>query len=176
MGRPLWREDGSVFYNVQCTIGYTIYFTVSDLRAGPCIYIPQEQGGPVIPPGTGCTHTHTHTHTRSWLTGGLWLISIYDSRYIDATRKICHVIAVHCCVMSSCVLCIATVLGWTQRKRIHRIVACRVCWNVFTEPLPSNALRKSVTLYVQPALTFITSAFHPQNVFIGFVRSARNKQ
>jgi hypothetical protein len=41
-------------YNVR----YTIYFTVSDLRfsqpgeSGPCIYIPQEQGGPVIPPGT----------------------------------------------------------------------------------------------------------------------------
>jgi hypothetical protein len=36
-------------YNVQ----YTVYFTVSDLRQGPCIYIPQEQGGPVILPGTG---------------------------------------------------------------------------------------------------------------------------
>jgi hypothetical protein len=48
MGRTLWREDGSVFYNVQ----YTIYFTVSDFRPGSCIYIPQEQGGPVIPPGT----------------------------------------------------------------------------------------------------------------------------
>jgi hypothetical protein len=49
MGRPLWREDGSVFYNVQ----YTLYFTVSDLRPGPCIYIPQELGGLVIPRGTG---------------------------------------------------------------------------------------------------------------------------
>jgi hypothetical protein len=39
-------------YNVQ----NTIYFTVSDLRPGPCIYIPQEQGGPVIPPGS-CKHT-----------------------------------------------------------------------------------------------------------------------
>jgi hypothetical protein len=34
-------------------------FTVSDLRLpepggpGPCIFIPQEQGGPVIPLGTG---------------------------------------------------------------------------------------------------------------------------
>jgi hypothetical protein len=42
-------------YSVQ----YTIHFTVSDLRLpqlggpGPCIYIPQEEGGPVIPPGTG---------------------------------------------------------------------------------------------------------------------------
>jgi hypothetical protein len=43
MGRLLWREDGSVFYNVQ----YKIHFTVSDLRLpqpggpGPCIYIPR---------------------------------------------------------------------------------------------------------------------------------------
>jgi hypothetical protein len=35
------------------------YFTVSDSRLphpggpGPRIYVPQEQGGPVIPPGTG---------------------------------------------------------------------------------------------------------------------------
>jgi hypothetical protein len=35
------------------------HFTASDLRLiqpggpGPCIYIPQEQGGPVVPPGTG---------------------------------------------------------------------------------------------------------------------------
>jgi hypothetical protein len=36
---------------LQCII-YNI-FTVSDLRPGPCIYIPQEQGGPVITPGTG---------------------------------------------------------------------------------------------------------------------------
>jgi hypothetical protein len=42
-------------YNVQ----YTIYFTVSDLRPGACIYIPQEQGGPVIPPGTGYPLTHS---------------------------------------------------------------------------------------------------------------------
>jgi hypothetical protein len=44
-------------YNVQ----YTIYFTVSGLRLpqpggpGPCIYIPQEPGSSVIPPGTGCS-------------------------------------------------------------------------------------------------------------------------
>jgi hypothetical protein len=44
------RTDLSfTMHNVQ----YTVYFTVSDLRQGPCIYIPQEQGGPVIPPGTG---------------------------------------------------------------------------------------------------------------------------
>jgi hypothetical protein len=40
------------------------YFTVSDSRftqpggMGPCIYIPQEQGGPVIPPGNGLPFRH----------------------------------------------------------------------------------------------------------------------
>jgi hypothetical protein len=83
MERPLWREDGSVFYNVQCTI----YFTVSGLRAGPCIYIPQEQGGPVIPPGTGCTHTHqsrslwSHCRPHS-LSSSQLLASEFDSLLI----------------------------------------------------------------------------------------------
>jgi hypothetical protein len=70
MRRPLWREDGFVFYNwcclrhrshsqVRVPRGSWPYFTVSDLRlpkpggSGPCIYISQEQGGPVITPGTG---------------------------------------------------------------------------------------------------------------------------
>jgi hypothetical protein len=74
MGRPLWREDGSVVYNccclrqrshsqVQVPRGSWPHFTVSNLRLpppggqGPCIYIPQEQGGPVIPPGTGFSLT-----------------------------------------------------------------------------------------------------------------------
>jgi hypothetical protein len=35
MGRPLWREDGSVFYNVQ----YTIYFTVSLFQLVELSYI-----------------------------------------------------------------------------------------------------------------------------------------
>jgi hypothetical protein len=64
MGHPLWREDGPFDYNVQ----YTIHFTVSDLRLpqpggpGPCIYIPQEQGGQVIPPGTGYPLIPCWTH------------------------------------------------------------------------------------------------------------------
>jgi hypothetical protein len=66
VGRSLWREDGSVVYNSCClrqlsNIEIRVprdswpHFTVSDLRLpqpggpGPCIYIPQEQGGPVIP-------------------------------------------------------------------------------------------------------------------------------
>jgi hypothetical protein len=63
VGRPLWREDGSAICSVITqwpesfrTRNYTL---LSHLRlpqpGGPDsrIYIPQEQGGPVIPPGTG---------------------------------------------------------------------------------------------------------------------------
>jgi hypothetical protein len=32
------------------------------LRPGPCIYIPQEQGGPVIPPGTGYLPTQSFSN------------------------------------------------------------------------------------------------------------------
>jgi hypothetical protein len=69
--RPLWREDGSV---ISCTIASgpchssqprvhvqqnSGHILLSHLRLpqpgepGSRIYIPQEQGGPVIPPGTG---------------------------------------------------------------------------------------------------------------------------
>jgi hypothetical protein len=72
VGRPLWREDGSVFYNFcwsSLAQSFSVpvprdtwpYFTVSGSRLPqpggpePRIYIPQEQGDPVIPPppGTG---------------------------------------------------------------------------------------------------------------------------
>jgi hypothetical protein len=45
------------------------YFSVSDLRLpqpggpGPCIYIPQEQGGPLIHPGIGFTEQFTSSLT-----------------------------------------------------------------------------------------------------------------
>jgi hypothetical protein len=39
----------------------------------------------------------------------------------------------------------ATVCMQTQRKHFHRIV-WGVCWNMFTGPLPSNALSESVTI------------------------------
>jgi hypothetical protein len=70
VGRPLWRENESVAYKchwsspVKSFFGLSptrlnSYLTVSDSRLlqpggpGPRIYIPQEQGGPVTPPGTG---------------------------------------------------------------------------------------------------------------------------
>jgi hypothetical protein len=62
VGRPLWREDGSAICSVitqwsesRRTRSHTL---LSHLRLsqpggpGSRVYIPQEQGGPVIPPGT----------------------------------------------------------------------------------------------------------------------------
>jgi hypothetical protein len=69
VGRHLWREGGSVVYNyclrqrshsrIRVPQDSWPYLTVLDSRLpqtggpGPRIYIPQEQSGPVIPPGTG---------------------------------------------------------------------------------------------------------------------------
>jgi hypothetical protein len=69
-GRPLWREDGSVVYKCCWVLASSVilgsefrgshdHILLSQIRdsqpgeTGPCIYVPQEQGGPVIPPGTG---------------------------------------------------------------------------------------------------------------------------
>jgi hypothetical protein len=73
-GCPLWREDGSVIYSIQFAVTlrskshrthYHIllshlrpyvtvsYETLQPGGPGPGIYIPQEQGSPVIHPGTG---------------------------------------------------------------------------------------------------------------------------
>jgi hypothetical protein len=70
--RPLWREDESVIYLYNCfwallwqslsgqspagltTIFYCLLWDSRTWRArSPRIYIPPEQGGPDIPPGTG---------------------------------------------------------------------------------------------------------------------------
>jgi hypothetical protein len=70
VGRPSWQENGSVVYNCFwsssaqsfsgpslagfMTIFYCLSFeTPSTLRARSQYYFPQEQGGPVIPQGTG---------------------------------------------------------------------------------------------------------------------------
>jgi hypothetical protein len=63
VGRPLWRKDGSAICSVitQWSESHRTrnHSLLSHLRLpkpggpGPRIYIPHEQGGPVIPPGTG---------------------------------------------------------------------------------------------------------------------------
>jgi hypothetical protein len=73
VGLPLWQLGRSVVYNcwwpprqrshsqVQVPHNWRPYFTLPDSRfaqpggPGPRIYIPQEQGAPVMPPGTGFT-------------------------------------------------------------------------------------------------------------------------
>jgi hypothetical protein len=62
-GRPLWREDGSIICSAithwlesHRTHNHILLSHMRLLQPGmpvPRIYIPQEQGGPVIPPGTG---------------------------------------------------------------------------------------------------------------------------
>jgi hypothetical protein len=64
MGRPLWREDWSAICSVFTQWSESLrtrnHTLLSHLRlpqpGGPSsgIYIPQEQGGPDIPPDTGC--------------------------------------------------------------------------------------------------------------------------
>jgi hypothetical protein len=75
VGRRLSREDGSVVYNhgwpssahsisVPVKRNSWPYFIATYSRLiqpggpGPCIYIHQEQGGPVISPGTGFPFLH----------------------------------------------------------------------------------------------------------------------
>jgi hypothetical protein len=80
VGRPLWREDGFIIYSYNCfwalpeqsfwgpsPAELRPYFTVSFETLppggpGPHIYIPQKQGGPVIPPGTGLCYRKANEH------------------------------------------------------------------------------------------------------------------
>jgi hypothetical protein len=75
-------------YNVQ----YTVYFTVSVLRQGPCIYIPQEQGGPVIPPGTGSDDSMTVTPPTAFV----FLLILVYSRGMDHTENTVSVASCLC--------------------------------------------------------------------------------
>jgi hypothetical protein len=62
-GRPLWREDGPAICSVLTQwsesprnrnhILHSHRRLLQPVGPGSRIYIPQEQGGPVIPPGTG---------------------------------------------------------------------------------------------------------------------------
>jgi hypothetical protein len=65
VGRPIWREDWSAVCSAITQRSESLrtrnYTLLSHLRLpqpggpGSRIYIPQEEGGPVIPPGTGFT-------------------------------------------------------------------------------------------------------------------------
>jgi hypothetical protein len=68
VGRPLWREDGSEICSVITQWSeplrirnHTLLFHLKLSQPGgpgSSIYIPQEQSGPVIPPGTGFPLRH----------------------------------------------------------------------------------------------------------------------
>jgi hypothetical protein len=104
-------------YNVQ----YTVYFTVSDLRQGPCIYIPQEQGGPVIPPGTGYLSPNADSLSFSCLRYSLGPAPTENT--VSRNTPIVVYLPIRCLETGSSIA-----------ARI------RICCNVFTNPLLSNEL------------------------------------
>jgi hypothetical protein len=73
------------------------YFTVSDSRLpqsggpGPRIYIPQEQDGPVIPPGTGfegkALHIRSHIRLTLTMLPWKWNRPLLTSYWISKTIK-----------------------------------------------------------------------------------------
>jgi hypothetical protein len=103
VGRPLWREDGSVFYmccwpspgslsRVRVPWDSWPYFTVSDLRL------------PFSSPPTIRSHG-----------GGIRPRLFWESRYIATartTQKTRHMVSIHCCVTSL-----------PTRKCVHRAIA-----------------------------------------------------
>jgi hypothetical protein len=86
------------------------------------------------------------------------LINFTDSRHIDAERTTQKTQLFYCCVVRTTektalpllrgANCIKTLLQLRGTDHIENTStdAWRVCWNVFTEPLPNNALSKSVTI------------------------------
>jgi hypothetical protein len=103
------------------------HFTVSDSRLpqsggpGPHIYIPQEQGGPVLPPGPGFPFRHL-----LWLAGLWW-------RYADPPPH------GHSTGRTTSPRCIAPVQT-AQKTLFHYCVFSRCRGNnVSTELFPSNS-------------------------------------
>jgi hypothetical protein len=104
------------------------HFTVSDSRLPqpggpcPCIYIPQEQSGPVIPPGTGFSF-----HCLLRLADLWWRYStspphgIIIAWFSFTTYQVFDI-------------------GPHRKHCVQQLFCC--CGNVFTESLPSNNLGK----------------------------------
>jgi hypothetical protein len=79
---------------------------------GPCIYIPQEQGGPVIPPGTGFPFCHLLRLTGLW-----WRYSNQKLKlYYDQQS------------VGQSVLVSGTHLGPATNCQIFFFLQLRVCW------------------------------------------------
>jgi hypothetical protein len=146
------------------------HFTVSDLRlpqpGGPCphIYISQEQGGPVIPPGTGFPFCR--------LTGLQWRYSTLPPRHgpQDKHRLLLSIMRVYCPL---------------PRNGCPSIVD-RICFgNVFTESLPSNGhihhnIYKHTHTYlsnteVQFTFVPIVGSFTVIHYFMWFLKEYKHK-
>jgi hypothetical protein len=103
VGRPVWREDGSAICNVitqwsesRRTRNHTL---LSHLRLpqpggpGSRIYIPQEQGGPVIPLGT--VLSESRVRVTLWLTVSQ-SVSQSVSQYVLASSPLCEHLTRYC--------------------------------------------------------------------------------
>jgi hypothetical protein len=89
VGHPLWQEDGSVIYLYNCFWAlpeqwlwvevpqnsrpdFTVSFETPQLWGpGPHIYIPWEQGGPVIPPPPGTGFSFVTSYDSQSYDGGI---------------------------------------------------------------------------------------------------------
>jgi hypothetical protein len=95
---------------------------------GPCIYMPQEQGGPVIPPDTGFAFRHLLR-----LTGLLWEYSAPPQRRV-LTNSVNWQLGCPLCPLCTNRVENTSIFGASNR--------CRR--NVYTDPLPRNGLHNTV--------------------------------
>jgi hypothetical protein len=139
------------------------HFTVSDSRlpqpGGPDLrtYIPQEQGGPVIPPGTGFLFRRLLR-----LAGLRWRYSSPPPhggrRYIDSARTTQKTLTCQ--------------NAWRGPHRKHHFLYCckgmftaplpskgsiRRRGNVFSDPLPSNGYTRYIIIIFPRCRTFISN-------------------
>jgi hypothetical protein len=118
LGHPLWWEDGPVVCSVNTHRSKSHrtrnHILIPHLRLlqlwgpSPHIYIPKEQGGPVITPGTGYAF-----HRLLWLTGLQWR---YSGRFFITCRigfYIASVRAAHeTLLQTDSILCMCPLLWW----------------------------------------------------------------
>jgi hypothetical protein len=127
VGRSLWGGNGSVVYNccwsspAQSFLGHESLGTPGWRGPGPHIYIPQEQGGPVIPPGTGFPFSR-----------------LYDPQgYGGGIRTRLHAVY-------STPLELLLIRPWGGLLLKRRLTLSCIVLGVFSDPLPSKG-RPTVT-------------------------------
>jgi hypothetical protein len=140
MGRPLWREDGPVIYNSCCLYERSHsqvrvprsswpHFTLSDLRLPQTwktrsLYLyPQEQGGPVIPPGTRSTYW---TGFPSTLTNPSPFTELTTTNSESHTHSFYRLSTDHIENTSSCVLLEAMFVVQLSSNKLQKCI--HYCW------------------------------------------------